>query len=894
VSEPGPRSHVGSRIAHYEVIARLGAGGMGEVYRARDSNLGRDVAIKILPSIFLDDPDRRARFEREARVLASINHPHIGSIYGIESAPGVRAIVLELVEGQTLAERLIEGPLPPADALEVARQIADALEAAHEKGIVHRDLKPANIMFAASGGVKVLDFGLAKLEAPEAPGSSQSQSPTLTAVGTVHGIILGTAPYLSPEQARGRAVDKRTDIWAFGCVLFEMLTGRSAFVRETISDTISAILTQEPDWAALPQLPPTVRSLLQRCLAKDPRRRLHDIADARIEIEEAVANPSSSGGSTARIAAGTPQTAPSSRSLYVAIGVMGLALAATSLLAFTLYRRSVPPPAPPVRFAVVPPGPIVFTPTSNLMAFSPDGRWLAFAAAHSGGQAVIWTRGIDSLDARPLPGTEGARHPFWSPDSRHIAFFAAGGLIKRVPIDGGAVQMLTTSGLATGTGGTWNRDDVILFSSTSMEIQRISAHGNVAPVPVTVGKETLRSTTHAFPHFLPDGKRFLFLVQSQLPERTGIYVKDLESGEERLVVPASSNVQYVAPGYLLYARDGVLLAQPFDATRAVTTGPSFSIAENVAYFPESSLAAFSASDTGSIAFRSARESEAAGRLVWFDRRGNRLGEIGEPAAYRNPRLSPDGARVAVETVDSSGNRDISILDVARGVPRRFTFETGRDASPIWSRDGKRIAWQGPTATLMRASDGTGEVERVHDQPWIPDDWQPDNGAVVLHPGAPRQVYRIAVDGDRTPQQVLEGRGVTTHARVSPDGKWIAFANADSGRFEVFLENYPKSSGRWPVSSAGGLQPKWHPDGDELFYLGLDGRLMAVPLALGALPEIGRPQPLFQTGVEAITGFTWHQYDVTRDGHRFLVNVAQQVTVPVTVLLNWPAASGPRR
>ena len=846
------------KVAHYEVMERLGAGGMGEVYRARDPKLGRDVAIKMLPAAFLENPERRARFEREARVLASINHPHIGAIYGVEDAEEYRALVLELIEGETLADRITAaGRLPVDDALVMARQIAEALEAAHEKGIVHRDLKPANIMLNESGAVKVVDFGLARLDPADSSSSSIAHSPTLTYAGTVEGVILGTAVYLSPEQARGRAVDKRTDIWAFGCVLYEMLTGRRVFGRDTVTDSMAAILGQEPDWTALPDdVPERIQHLLRRCLTKDPRRRLHDIADARIEIEDTLATPSASRrGAEGR--QGTPSGRTAQRLPWILLAVATLGLIAVSWLALSSSRPVEPTPGEAIRFTMTPPGPVTFTPTGNFIAVSPDGRYMAFVAANIGGLPMVWLRAKDALEARPLPGTENARHPFWSADGRNIAFFAAGGFIRKVSLQGGPPQALATA-LSTGTGGSWNREGVILFSSTQGPIRRISASGGTNPIAVT-DLAPDQTSVHSSPNFLPDGQRFLYSVRGGNPETDGTYVKSIDGGPARLVLQSGSSVRYVHPGYLLYVRDGVLIAQPFDADRAQTTGEPVPLAERVDYFAESGSAAFSASDTGVLVYRSSPEG-ALNRLVWFDRSGTRIGQVGEPASYRNPRLSPDARRVAVELVDATGNRDIWILDAARGAPVRFTFDPGRDASPVWSSNGQFIVWQGPTGMYIKSADGKGEAERLRDEPWIPDEWLPDGSGFLCHPPAPREVMLMSWPGpDRTPRKVIEGQGITTQARLTPDGRWVAFATTHEARFEVMIQDYPKPSGRWQVSFGGGVQPKWRADAKELFYVTPDGRLAAVPVTLGTLVEIGKPQILFQTQAEVISGFTWHQY-----------------------------------
>jgi eukaryotic-like serine/threonine-protein kinase len=742
--------------------------------------------------------------------------------------------------------------------------------------------------------VKVLDFGLAKLIDSDGSAPGLMQSPTLTAAGTINGIILGTAAYLSPEQARGRTLDKHCDIWAFGCVLYEMLTGRAVFTRETVSDTISAILTQEPDWSALPDdIVPAVRRLLHRCLAKDARHRLHDIGDARLDLDEILASPSTIGRSTAPRHA--DQSLPRhgrwmARLPWMLLAMTALALVAVSAAATRFYTRPVAPAAP-VRFTLAPPGAVSFSPTANFYAISPDGRYLAFVAT-SAQVATVWVRPLDSLDARPLKGTEGARQVFWSPDSRFIGFFSAGGFIKKIPVSGGPPQTLA-AGTASGTGATWNSDGVILFSSLASPIQRLAATGNEPPIAVTAFTEgPQQQPAHFFPLFLPDGKRFLYVIRSPRPEQNGIYLRDLESRQERLLLNVASSIAFVPPNYLLYVRDRGLIGQAFDPTTATISGEPFVVADAVDYFPESGMASFSASHTGTLVYRSSAELEKS-RLLWFDRKGNQTGEVMEPAPYRNPRLSPDGKRLVVEQVDVSGNRDIYIIDLEKRLSLRFTFDPGGDAAPVWSNDGLRIAWQRGNGTYLKLSNGTGQEERIQDEPFIPDDWEPAGRGLLMHPNAPRLVLRLPIgEADRTPRTVIEGRGgITTHARVSPDGRWVAYANADDGPFQVWLQNYPTASGRWQVSTTGGIQPKWGRDNKELFYLSTDGRLMAVPVTLGALPEIGKAQPLFETKIESVTGFTWHQYDVSQDGQRFLVNTPETVKPPVTVVLGWPALVG---
>ena len=546
-----------------------------------------------------------------------------------------------------------------------------------------------------------------------------------------------------------------------------------------------------------------------------------------------------------------------------------------------------------MRFTLAPPGPVSFSADARFVAISPDGRYLAFVATNAK-IATVWVRPIDSLDARPLKGTEGARQVFWSPDSRFIGFFSAGGFIKKVAVTGGPPQTLAT-GTATVTGATWSRDDVILFSSLAAPIQRLPARGSEAPTAVTTftGATQQQQPAHSFPYFLPDGKRFLYVVRSPRPDQNGIYLRDLESGQEHLLINVASSIAVVPPGYLLYVRDRALIGQSFDATKGAISGEPFVVVDAVDYFPESGMASFSASDTGALVYRSSSDLERS-RLLWFDRKGKQTGEVMDAAPYRNPRLSPDGKRLAVEQVEPSGNRDIYIIDLEKRLSTRITFDPDIDASPVWSDDGLRFAWYRGSGTYAKLANGTGQEERIHADPLIPDDWEPGGLGLLAHPNAPRLVLRLPIGGaDRTPRTVIEGRGgITTHARVSPDGRWVAYANADDGPFQIWLQDYPTASGRWQVSTTGGIQPKWNHDGKELFYLSIDGRLMAVhPLRSARSPRSARRSRSSRPRIESVTGFTWHQYDVSQDGQRFLVNTPEMVQSPVTVVLGWPALVG---
>ena len=611
---------IGTQIGVYHVTARIGAGGMGEVYRATDTKLRRDVALKVLPDVFASDPERLARFQREAKTLASLNHPNIGGIYGVEHSGSARALVLELVEGPTLADRIAQGPIPLDEALPIARQIAEALEAAHEHGVIHRDLKPANIKVRPDGAVKVFDFGLAKALDASAP-SDLLQAPTITSPAmTGVGVILGTAAYMSPEQARGKPVDKRADIWAFGCVLYEMLTGRRAFTGETVTEVVAKILERDPDFARLPtNISPRLVHLLRRCLERDPRRRLRDIGEVRVEMQD-----------------GQAAVAPEATTLSIPVvnqrsrerlawAVAAVAVVIAAVIASVPYVRRAETEAPAIRFTVGPPDNGAFEPGSDFLTVSPDGSRLAFVATGSSGKSQLWIRALDSLAAQPLPGTDGATQPFWSADGRFLAFHADGSL-KKIAVSGGPAQTLAGafSGIA---GGTWSHDGVVLFASGPAQgapttIRRVSAAGGTA-TPVTTLDASRQENAHFWPHFLPDGKHFLYFARSNTrTDNNAIYVRSLDSEERTLLLTANSNAVYSPPGYLLYHSWGTLMAQPFDAERIQLTGEPVPIAENVSNNPNTGRAQFWVSESGVLAYRGGGwNSEYPGRLVWVDRSG---------------------------------------------------------------------------------------------------------------------------------------------------------------------------------------------------------------------------------------------------------------------------------
>jgi serine/threonine protein kinase len=871
---------IGREIGAYRVVSLLGHGGMGEVYRAHDVKLDRDVALKVLPDSFAREPERLARFEREARLLAALNHPNIAAIYGFESSGDVPALVLELVEGPTLADRLRDGPIPIAAALAMARQIAEALESAHEKGVVHRDLKPANIKIAPGDLVKVLDFGLAKLaNAPDATdgrSSAFSESPTFTAVVS-RGVILGTAPYMSPEQARGLPVDKRTDVWAFGCVLYEMLTRRPAFAGRTTTDVIAAIVDRDPDWAALPQATPLrICDLVRRCLSKDMKQRLHDIADARIEIEDALAHP--------RAGVVAPMMVRPRERLAWVTAVALLAAAAGAALIWNRPARALPE----TRLEITTP------PTTDpvSLAISPDGQQIAFVAT-SNGKPHLWIRSLDSVSARPLAGTESAYYPFWSPDGRSIGFFADSRL-KRVDVDAGSVQILATA--TAGRSGVWTEDGVIYFAPQAGPVYRMPAAGGPR---VSLPTFDASPTNGRFPRLLPGGRHFLFYALGT-PQVQGVYAGRLDAPESRRVLEADAGAVY-ALGHVFFVRQGTLFAQRFDVDRLELDGNPGPIASNVAV-GEGSIPALSTSASGMIVFRTG-SSGLVRQLAWFDRSGK---ESGRPADRSDttwgPWLSPDGRTVALSrSID--GNSDVWLLDLQRGAMRRFTSDAASEHSAIWSPDGNRIAFSSNRSGFyniyVKAASGTGPEEllateapqNVTDR--LPSDWSPDGRYLLYRTQSAKTRYDLwawPLDGGTKSFPVAQTDADDRDGQFSPDGKWVAFESDESGRFEIYLQRFPGPGTKWPISTNGGAQVNWSKDGAEIFYISLDGQLMAVRVRLDAdrqTVEADAPVSLFATQVGNPVSVFRQQYVTSADG-RFLMNtlVEDDRAAPITIIQHW--------
>ncbi len=880
---------IGTKLAHYEITCHLGSGGMGDVYQASDSKLGRNVAIKLLPEAFTHDADRAARFEREARLLASLNHPNIAAIHGIEESGGRKFLVMEFVPGDTLAGRIKRGPIPVSEALGIAKQIAEALEAAHdsEKAIIHRDLKPANIKITHDGKVKVLDFGLAKVYAAQTADTNLSQSPTISMAATMQGVILGTPAYMSPEQARGKTVDARSDVWAFGCVLYEMLAGKPAFDGESAVEILGGIMKADPDWTLLPEgAPPLIRSLLRRCLRRDRNRRLRDIGDARIEIEEALNEPPSAGATGI-----SPKRVK--RVAWIIAGVAFLAIPvafAAGILERNYFRRA-PATAPEMRFEVqtAPQG-------DNWIALSPDGQLLVFGGL-AGGKWQLWIRPLDSVTARPLTGTESAAYPFWSSDSRSIGFFSEGKL-KRIDIAGGPAQ--TLAGAPEPRGGSWGKDGTIIFAPViSGPIYRIPAKGGE---PAEATRLEPGQNNHRFPSFLPDGRNFLYTDQRGDDSPRAVYMNALGSAAARRVVNSDSMVVYGPAGFLFFLRQQTLLAQLFDLEKLEITGDPFPVAEGVVESANTGSLAVSATAKGTVTYRTG--TAVRRRLVWFDRSGKEIGAISAAnSSLSNPQmpeLSPDGTRVAVQN-NVNGNVDIWFAEISRGVTTRFTTLTAFDQWPLWSPDGSRVVFssdrKGNFDLYAASSNGTGMEEPLLENPGTTaaTSWSSDNRFILYSQQDSKtgfDIWALPLSGDRKAFPVANRNFDELGGQFSKDMRWIAYQSNESGRFEIIVQPFPGPGGKRQISIGGGTAPRWRDDGKELFYVSPEGTLMSVPIAVspgGKTIEPGTAVPLISGRIEigAYTGAEKPHYAVTADGKRFLLVVpADETPRPITVILNW--------
>jgi Tol biopolymer transport system component len=888
-----------TKIGQYEVTGKLGEGGMGEVYRARDAKLGRDVALKILPAALANDGQSLARLEREARTLAALNHPNIAAIYGLEESEGMRALVMELVEGETLAERIHGATgtgtkcLSAEEALPIAKQIAEALEYAHERGVIHRDLKPANVKITPEGIVKVLDFGLAKVlsDQDSAAPVTAANSPTLSALATQAGMILGTAAYMAPEQAKGKPVDRRADIWAFGCVLFEMLSGKKPFEGETISDLLAAVIRGEPEWTELPErTPPAIRKLIRRCLVKDPKQRLRDIGDARIAIEETLAGTSAD--AEGAITGGILENTRASRLRSVLPWALGAAAIVFGGVAGWLLLKPEPQPNV-IRFPVLPPEGTEFT-DGGEMSISPDGRTLAFIAAQAGPDKppMLWLRPLDSMTAQEIPGTEGAEVPFWSPDGQQIGF-QAGGKLEKITATGGTPLTLCDEDYP---GGSWNKDGVILFNN----------HNNIYSVPDTGGEPTLVATPDttrgeffALPQFMPDGRHFVVQVRTGTAGADYIATGSLDSKTVERLTSATTNALYAPPGYLFYLDQSTLMARPFDAKALRFTGGAVPVAQNVGMYSSAFYGYFSVSPAGMLAYETA-PAVSTNQMAWFNRTGQKLGAVGPPDIYATPALSPDGSKLAV-AVGALTKHNIWVYDLKRGTGSRLTIGSADDVNPVWSADGKQILFSsnrsGQYDIYQQAADGLGSADLVlqsKDQAKYINDLTTDGRYAIFDRGGASNgtaLWTLPLFGDRKPSAFIDGGGIrAVSAQFSSNGRFVVYASNETGRNEIYVQTFPQPTGKWQISVSGGTDPTWRRDGKELFFLSPDEKLMAVDVNTNAGTfQAGIPQELFQA--QTIPAWYWRNiYVPSADGQRFmmLTPAIDAKPAPITVVVNWTA------
>ena len=862
---------IGTRLGPYEITAAIGAGGMGEVFRARDTKLNREVAIKVLPAELAQDRERVARFRREAQVLASLNHPNIAAIYGLEESGGVVALALELVEGEDLAERMKRGAIPVDEALAIAKQIAEGLEEAHEKGIVHRDLKPANVKVTKDGVVKVLDFGLAKAYESDAAEGGVSQSPTMSRHMTQAGIILGTAAYMSPEQARGKPVDKRSDIWAFGVVLYEMLSGKRLFDGETVSDVLAAVLTREPSWAALPPTTPgSARRLLRQCLERNPKNRLHAIADARLALEDSLAGRADDASASG--AAGAMQKSQQRAAWWQWLSGIALGATALAILERTLLAPPVSAPAETLRLEVLPPEGTV---SSGPFDLAPDGRRLVFAATDSDGARALYVRALDTLEARKLPGTEGADLPFFSPDGRSVGFFADK-KVQRIDLAGGPPRALAP--VSDPRGASWGSAGIIVFAPDGGgPLFRIPESGG-EPVAATRLDPAQQETSHRWPQFLPDGSRFVFLSRKPGDPPLALELGSVDGKERLRLVEADSSARYAA-GHLFFQRQTTLFSQRLDAARGALLDEPQPMAEDawLDAFTDG-LAAFAVASDGRLAYR--RGGITTDRLTWLDRDGKNLRTVGEPGVIRGPTLSPDERRILVSSPGrGAGHARLLLVDDASSIETSLTARDREATSPLFSPDGSRVLFADDRKGAfdlyeMKVSEPGKDVLVLATPLWkYPESWSPD-GRFVLYtevdPASRANLWVLPRTGDAKPFSFLATAAAESVASFSPDGRFVAYTSDESGREEIYIQPFPATAVKWKVSSSGGFDAAWRGDGREVFYVAPDAQLMAVAVAQSASGlSFGVPRPLFRNPSRRASNFG-PNYAVSRDGQRFLV------------------------
>ena len=866
---------LGQTIAHYTITEKIGQGGMGEVYRATDTKLKRDVALKVLPESLSKDPQRMARFTREAQVLASLNHPNIGAIHGLEEEGEVRALVLELIEGEDLSERIARGPIPSEEALRIALQIAEALEAAHRKGIIHRDLKPANVKITPEGTAKVLDFGLAKAMEEEPQDLPElTASPTLSVAMTKAGFILGTAAYMSPEQARGQAVDQRTDIWVFGVVLFEMLTARSAFAGPSTTDLLAAVIKEEPEWAFLPAMtPPAVSRVLRRCITKDPRTRLQHIGDARLDLEEALT------GTALELPVEAAPKPLADHFRWLSAAAAGVLLGALGMWMFELPAPTEVPPV--MRFTI---------PVANADAsLSPDGQQLAFISETD---LSLHIRQLRSNTNRKLDTRFTVRDMAWSPDSRLLAISGQGKLAT-VRLDDGQLQPLCDLPPPTRDrrtyGISWNDQGTVIFATGEGILYRVSSGGG-SPEPLTTLDQSRGEIAHTWPQFLPDQDHFIYLVQSRQSENSGIHVGSLSASEPRMLLKTDVRASFMPPNYLMFVDNNTLQARHLNVERMFLEEEGFTIAAGIGTFPAYGIARFSSSNTGVLIYQTLLLSEPA-ELSWFDRSGNQLGTVGAPVPGPVINLSPDESHLAMTRFEDA-EMNIWITNFARDTSVPMGNEPGGSFDPQWSPDGSRIAFTsnrrgGADLFVKSLSEGPAELLQASDVQIFMCDWSADGRHIIYHEGSVK-FLGLPLFGDREPFVVLDTPYTKDQAQFSPNARWIAYNADNTGRHEVYVTSFPRGGEEIPVSKDGGMQPRWSHDGRELFFLDPESRLMVVDVEeVGEDLEFGTPQVLFSTRLRAIPNV--EKYDVTRDGKRFIMAVpVESSDAQLHVVVNWPS------
>ncbi len=881
----------GMRLGPYEILDALGAGGMGEVYRATDTRLDRTVAVKVLPSHLSSNPELRQRFDREARAISSLTHPHICALYDVGHESGTDYLVMEYLEGTTLAEKLTGGPLPLEEVLRYGREMAEALAAAHRSGVVHRDLKPGNVMLTRSG-VKLLDFGLARMgvEGPVSDSSltMKAESGTARTPLTAEGSILGTFQYMAPEQLEGEEADARTDIFALGAVLYEMLAGKRAFAGKSQASLIASIMGSSPAPISevAPMTPPGLDRVIRTCLKKDPEERWQTAHDVALQLQWIA-----EGGS----AAGVPRPVTHrrkhrERAAWAVAAVLGLGLIAVA--AHDALRPSPPEPRT-MRFRVATPPALV---SAGPPKISPDGNYLAFNGTDSTGTTRIWVQPLDALDAHPLEGTEGTARPFWSPDSKSLAFFTASQL-KRVDAAGGAVRVLLDG--VNGSDGTWSPGGTILFDASAGDsIRSVPAAGGEARPASRIDRDRMQ-TGHAWPHFLPDGKHFLFQA-NYANGGDSLLVGELGDFETRVLGPANSLMDYSDPGYILWVDSSALLARRFDSKALRFEGDSFPVTTQLAV-GSVGLANFSVSRNGVLAYRPGETQKQT--LVWVDRTGRQLQTIGPPGDYLQPAMNPDETRIVVDgRTGNAVGADLWILDAVRGTTSRFTYGSGSESAGIWSPDGTRIVYRasGPGGATVLSRDALGTTEPVPVVPdsvsGVPTDWSADGRTLLLQrqsPGSGWDVWAWDLEGKEDPVPVAATRFVEAQGRFSPDGRWVAYTSNESGNLEIYVRSYPGVGGKWQISTGGGSEPFWRGDGKELYYLSLDQTLMSVSVDTGSGFRAGRPQALFRAPVSSNYA-TRNRYQPAADGERFLLLMRARAGLePVTLVLNWTAEAGRR-